>query len=73
MIVPGGMSEGTACVYIAQGPHARNVGAQLIVDLNEAARIGGDARRRQTQVLGVGPAPTRLPKRRYICANSKPM
>ncbi len=51
VIVVRGMRERAATVDVAKRPDAGNAGAQLIVDLDEAALVGGDAGFVETEVV----------------------
>src|SRR5262249_57725434 len=55
-IIVGRMGEGAAAVAIAERPGSRNIGAQLIVNLDVAAGVDGDAGLVQAEVVGIGTA-----------------
>ena len=55
-VVVGGVGERAAAVAVAHREDARDVGAQLAVDLDVAALVGLDARLVQAEIVGVGPA-----------------
>ena len=52
-VVVGGVREGAPAVAVAQRPDAGDAGAQLIVDLDEAALVDGDAGLVEAEVVGV--------------------
>ena len=55
VVVVRGVREGAAAIAVAERPDAGGAGAaQLVVDGDEAARVGGDAGRVEAEVGGVG-------------------
>ena len=63
-VVVGGVGEGAPAVAVAQREDARDVGAQLAVDLDVAALVGLDPGRIEAEVVGVGAPPGRDQKMR---------
>ena len=55
-VVVGGVGEGAAAVAVADGPDAGDVGAELVVDGDEAAVVVGDAGLFEAEIVGVGAA-----------------
>ena len=58
-IVIGRVRERALAVAISHRPDAGNVGAKLIVDLDVAAGIHGDAGLLESQIVGIGAPPDR--------------
>ena len=52
-IIVGGVGEGAFAVAVAERPHPRHVGAQLIVDDDVAALVPGDAGLVEPEIVGV--------------------
>ena len=55
-VVVGGVGEGALAVAVAQGPDAGDAGAELVVDVDVAVLVDGDAGFVEAQVVGVGAA-----------------
>lgn len=49
----GRVREGPAAVAVAERPDTRHVRAKLVVDLDETALVEGDARRVESEVVGI--------------------
>src|SRR5207247_10211985 len=54
-IVVGGMGEGAAAIAVAQRPDTRHICREALVDLDVAARIGGDPRLVEIEITRVRP------------------
>ncbi len=53
-VVVGGVGEGAFAVAVTHGPDAGDAGAELVVDVDVAAFVGGDAGFVEAEVAGVG-------------------
>jgi hypothetical protein len=58
-IIIGGVGEGAFAVAVAECPHSRHVGAQLIVDDDVASLVSGDTGFVEPKIVGVRATPDR--------------
>ena len=54
VVVVGGVGEGAAAVALAERPDAGHAGRQPVIDADDAALVGGDARCLEPEIVGVG-------------------